>query len=182
MAPSHPIQIITAAVLFAASLAIGFVAAPAHAVTETAGDWTSYRNARYGFMIAYPSALFVANPEKESADGRAIVSIDGRARLLVGAFENSDQTRLSDYRAFLLKESYADADIDYAPVRDKWFVLSGTRDGNMFYERVTFTCGGRLINSWAMVYPSAERHTYDRVVERVAKSYAAGAGAKGNCE
>jgi hypothetical protein len=38
-------------------------------------------------------------------------------------------------------------------VRDTWFVLSGTRDGTIFYERVTFTCGGKLINSWAMLYP-----------------------------
>lgn len=155
---------------------------PALAVSERAADWTSYRNARYGFMIAYPTALFAPDPEKESDQGRAVVSADGRARLLVGAFENADQTSLADYRAVLLKESYAGAAIDYAPVRDKWFVLSGTRDGNMFYERVTFTCGGRIINSWAMVYPAVERRTYDRVVERVARSYAPGAGAGGNCE
>ena len=52
-----------------------------------------------------------------------------------------------------------------------WFVLSGTRDGTMFYERVTFTCGGRRINSWAMLYPVAERRLYDRIVEQVARSY-----------
>ena len=171
---SRPYFILAVAALLAAS--------PVKAVSQQAGDWTSYRNARYGFMIAYPTALFAADPEKESDQGRAVVSADGRARLLIGAFENADQASLADYRAFLLKESYADAAIDYAPVRDKWFVLSGTRDGNMFYERVTFTCGGRIINSWAMVYPAAERRTYDRVVERVARSYAAGAGAKGNCE
>jgi hypothetical protein len=40
---------------------------------------------------------------------------------------------------------------------------------------VTFTCGGRLINSWAMIYPAAERQLYNRVVEQVARSYRAGA-------
>lgn len=164
------------------TIAAMFVTSPLHAVSQIVDDWTSYRNARYGFMIAYPNALFAADPEKESPQGRALVSIDGRARLLVGAFENPDQTSLLDYRAFLLKESYAEAVLDYAPVRHKWFVLSGTRDGQMFYERVSFTCGGRLINSWAMVYPAVERRIYDRVVERVARSYVAGAGAKGNCE
>jgi hypothetical protein len=63
-------------------------------------------------------------------------------------------------------------------VRDTWFVLSGARDGTIFYERVTFTCGGRVINSWALLYPQAERRRYDRVVEQVARSYGAGAG---NC-
>jgi hypothetical protein len=57
-------------------------------------------------------------------------------------------------------------------------VLSGTRDGVMFYERVTFTCGGRRINSWAMLYPAAERGLYDRIVEQVARSYRAG---EANC-
>ena len=64
---------------------------------------------------------------------------------------------LRDYRSLVLQQSYAGADIDYAPVSGSWFVLSGTRDGVMFYERVTFTCGGRRINSWAMLYPAAER-------------------------
>ena len=49
----------------------------------------------------------------------------------------------------------------------------------MFYERVTFTCGGRLINSWAMLYPAAERRLYDRIVEQVARSYRAGEGSCG---
>ena len=83
------------------------------------------------------------------------------------------------YRAFVLQQSYPGADIDYAPVRDTWFVLSGTRDGMMFYERVTFTCGGRLINSWAMLYPAAERQLYDRIVEHVARSYRAGTASCG---
>jgi hypothetical protein len=77
-----------------------------------------------------------------------------------------------------LQQSYPGADIDYAPIGPTWFVLSGTRDGIMFYERVTFTCGGRLINSWAMLYPAAERRVWDRIVEQVARSYRAG---EGNC-
>ena len=173
------------ALFLAPLLACGLLpgaAQPAGAVSEPPGDWTLYRNARFGFMIAYPTRLFAPDPERESPDGRAVVSADGRARLLVGAFENADRLSLQDYREFLLRESYAGASIDYAPVKDRWFVLSGTRDGSMFYERVTFTCGGRYINSWAMLYPVSERRLYDRVVERVAKSYAAGAGASGNCD
>jgi hypothetical protein len=154
----------------------------AWAASERAGGWTSYRNARYGFMIAYPSGVFAPDPERESEEGRAVVSADGRARLLVGAFDNAEGTTLAQYREFLLKESYPGATLDYAPVKERWFVLSGTQSDKMFYERVTFTCGGRIINSWAMVYPLAERRVYDRIIERVAKTYTAGAGARGTCE
>ena len=42
-----------------------------------------------------------------------------------------------------MQENYAGADIDYAPVRGKWFVLSGTMGEREFYERVSFTCDGQ---------------------------------------
>ena len=106
------------------------------------------------------------------------VSRDGNARLLAGALPNVDGMSLRDYRSLVLQQSYPGAAIDYAPVRDTWFVLSGIRNGTMFYERVTFTCGGRRINSWAMLYPVAERRFYDRIVEQVHRSYRAGGG---NC-
>ena len=73
-----------------------------------------------------------------------------------------------------MAENYSGADLDYAPVRKRFFVVSGTRGDMHFYERVSFTCGGRLINSWALLYPVAERHIYDRVVEAV--NTLAGAG------
>ena len=70
----------------------------------------------------------------------------------------------------------------YAPVRGKWFVISGTMGDQEFYERVSFTCGGQLINSWAMIYPKSERRFYNRVVEAVARTYSPGAGRTGQCD
>ena len=137
----------------------------------------TYRNPLYGFSISYPTAHF-SPQEPLAAEGRVWVSQDGSARLLAGGLPNEDGLSLRQYRELVLRESYQGADVDYAPVRDTWFVLSGTRDGMIFYERVTFTCGGRIINSWALVYPEAERRLYDRVVEQVARSYRAGAA---NC-
>ncbi len=61
-------------------------------------------------------------------------------------------------------------------------MLSGERNDETFYERVSFTCGGKLINSWAMLYPTSERKTYDRVVEAVARTYTPGAGRTGFCD
>ena len=101
---------------------------------------------------------------------------------MVGAFENEEQTTIAAYRDYLLRENYPGANIDYAPVHDRWFVLSGTIGDKEFYERVSFTCGGRLINSWAMVYPKAENAFYDRIVEAIARTYSPGAGHSGNCD
>ncbi|HEY5830120.1 MAG: hypothetical protein ACAH24_09300 [Hyphomicrobiaceae bacterium] len=148
------------------------------ALAAGAQDFATYRNERHGFSLSYPAGTFAEGPSP-SADGGVFVSRDGNARLLAGALPNDGGMGLRDYRAFVLKQSYPDAAIDYAPVRDSWFVLSGTRDGMMFYERVTFTCGGRLINSWAMLYPATERQVYDRIVEQVARTYRPGAASCG---
>lgn len=156
--------------------------APASSAGTSVGDWTTYRNARHGFTIAYPTARFPEDPANESEDGRLLVSKDGVARLLVGAFSNAESSTLDGYRTYLIENNYVGAQIDYAPVRDKWFVLSGTRDGTMFYERVSFTCGGKLINSWALLYPASERRTWDPVLERIARTYSAGAGRNGTCD
>ncbi len=165
---------------------LGAIVVSHSAFPATAGtrfdEWATLKNARHGFAIAYPTAVFEQKTAPNSEDGRVLVSKDGKAKLLVGAFDNAEENSLEAYRQFLLNEQYAGADVDYAPVRQRWFVLSGTRNGEIFYQRVSFTCGGKLINSWAMLYPQTERKLYDRVVEAVAKTYSPGAGRTGACD
>jgi hypothetical protein len=144
--------------------------APGVAAQEQPGIAT-YRNERHGFSLNYPADTFAPQPPAADGEGRVFVSRDGNARLLAGALPNADGVNLRDYRSLVLQQSYQGADIDYAPLGATWFVLSGIRDGVMFYERVTFTCGGRLINSWALLYPAADRRTFDRIVEQIARSY-----------
>lgn len=159
----------------------GFAAAMAALASSAAAQgWQRVEDARYGFMIAYPGELFA--PRKASENGHVFVSPDGRAQLLVGAFENEDGTTLAEYRAQILAENYAGAEIDFAKMKRRWFIVSGTRGNLHFYERVHFTCGGRLINSWALLYPASERRLYDRVVEAIAPTFTPGAGPTGNCE
>ena len=161
------------------SMAAGLLSLATPVVTaQEQGGIATYRNERHGFSLSYPAGTFAAQPPPTDAEGRVFVSRDGNARLLAGALPNADGVNLRGYRSLVLQQSYPGAAIDYAPMRDNWFVLSGIRDGVMFYERVTFTCGGRRINSWAMLYPAAERRLYDRIVEQVARSYRPG---EGNC-
>lgn len=154
----------------------------AHAARARIGQWETIESARYGFAIAYPGSVFTPGRSAPSEDGHVLVSRDGAARLLVGAFDNETSATLAEYRAQLLAENYAGADLDYAPVKNRWFVVSGTQGDMHFYERVSFTCGGRVINSWALLYPVAERHVYDRIVEAIARTYTPGARRAGQCD
>jgi hypothetical protein len=145
-------------------------------------DWSTVENERFGFLLAYPGSIFAPREGSSPDEGTVLVSRDGNARLAVAAFENENEATLEEYRDQLLSENYNGAKIDYAPVKKKWFVVSGTRGEMHFYERVSFTCGGKLINSWALLYPAAERGLYDRVVEAIAESYTPGAGRSGECD
>ena len=144
-------------------------------------DWATVHNERHGFTIAYPVSVFEQKGAPKTDQGRVLVSKDGKAKLLIGAFDNSENSSLKASRDYLMEGQWAGSDIDYAPIRQKWFVLSGTRNGEIFYERVSVTCGGKLINSWVMTYPAAERKVYDRVLEAIARTYLPGAGKAGSC-
>jgi hypothetical protein len=160
-------------------------AGPSRGAGDWRKDWATLQNERHGFLIAYPVEVFQQKAAPTTDEGRILFSPDGKAQLLVGAFTNDEGMTLRDYRAYLLQESYPGAVLDYAPVQGNWFVLSGTLANREFYERVSFTCGGRLINSWAMVYPvepQAQNRFYDRVVEAIARTYTPGAGRSGNCD
>jgi hypothetical protein len=145
-------------------------------------DWATLKNERHGFAIAYPVDVFEQKSAPTTDEGRVLLSKDGKAKLLVGAFENADNNSLAEYRQFLLDNQYAGAAIDYSAGKERWFVLSGIRDDEIFYQRVSFTCGGKLINSWAMLYPAAERKTYDTVLTAIARTYTPGAGRSGACD
>lgn len=171
------IRSLTRPLLFAGLIAAAAGLSAAAGMAQERGDLATYRNDRHNFSLSYPAAQFVALPAATD-DGRIFVSQDGNARLLVGALPNLDGRSLRAYRDFVLGASYPGAEVDYAPVRDTWFVLSGVHNGKMFYQRVTFSCGGRLIKSWALLYPPAERAVYDRIVEQVARTFRS---SDGNC-
>ena len=160
--------------LLIAGLLMATLALPtARSVAQDSGGLATYRNERHGFSLSYPAGQFIALPSA-TEDGRQFVSKDGSARLLVGTLPNFDNKNLRDYRTFVLSESYPGAKVDYAPLRDTWFVVSGIHNGMVFYQRVNFTCGNRSINSWAVVFTEGQKAVYDPVIEQVHRDYRLG--------
>ena len=143
-----------------------------------AEDWKEYRNERFGLSLYYPADVFMSDRTTEAGDGQLFVSQIGNARLLVGGLINDSGHSPASYQGYLARESYSQYQIDYRPIGQNWFVLSGEENGRVFYEKVMFSCGGRLINSFALLYSTDERETFDRMVERVEKSFRPGQ----NCE
>jgi hypothetical protein len=145
-------------------------------------DWATVTSETRGFAISYPAHLFTTEGGKVSADGQVLVSRDGKAKLVIGAFLNDEGLSMLEYRTQILEQNYPTAKLDFAPIRASYFVVSGTMGDQHFYERVSFTCGGKLINSWALLYTVDSRATYDQAIDAMSGTYAPGRGAGGACQ
>jgi hypothetical protein len=158
-------------------LIILFGSLPASALPQQSNlGWTQFRNERFGLALRYPAEVFVAQRSSDWGDGDLFETPDGKGRLLVGAIENSESFSPRSYQAFIARQSYPGLRIDYAPVGQSWAVLSGTLGQTMVYEKIMFSCGGTVINSFAMTYPITERRFFDPLVEAIEDTFKPGHG------
>ena len=74
--------------------------------------WTEFHNSRFGLHLQYPSAVFSAQRSSEAGDGDLFTTSDNSAKLLVGAFENSDDHSPASYQRFVLRQSYPGLRVD----------------------------------------------------------------------
>ena len=151
------------------------LSATAEARDPSAGTgWTEYRNDRFGFSLRYPSHIFSVERTAEAGDGQVFVAQESDARLLVGALANDSGYTPAAYQEFVARRSYGSFEIGYRRLGGTWFVLSGEGNGKTFYEKVMFSCGGRTINSFAMIYPTEQRHVFDPIVEGIEDTFRPG--------
>ncbi len=160
----------------AAFLAFGVV------TVVQAGPVQEYRNEKHGFSLQVPADVFVEGISRNPEAGNVWISRDGQARLSAVAGSNETGETLDSYRRFVMEQTYAGARFDYTPVRENWFVLSGIKGNQVFYERITFVCDGRYIYGWQMFYPVARKRFYDRVVEDIHRHYRVGRRQTGRCD
>jgi hypothetical protein len=157
------------------SLALGLFGLTGIAQAQPASGWLDHRNEKYGFSLKYPGDIFKPERTTEAGDGHAFVSMDGKARLLVGVLENTSGFTPATYQDHVAQQSYGRFKVTYRPLGKSWFALSGEGNDQIFYEKVIFSCSGRLINSFAMIYPVDRRDVFDPLVERIEDSFQAGA-------
>jgi hypothetical protein len=160
--------------LRALTIVVGLISLLGSSAARAAHDWVPYVNARFGFSLRYPANLFEPERRSEAGDGQVFAGIRGRGRLLVGALENSDGQTVGSYMNMIRQESYAEYKVDYAPLGATWFVLSGQNDRDVFYEKVIFSCSGRIINSFALIYPIESKREFDPIVEGIEKTFRPG--------
>jgi hypothetical protein len=156
------------------TIIVGVLAFMTSTAARDAFEWVPYVNERFGFSFRYPANLFEPERRSEAGDGEVFAGIRGRGRLLVGALRNNDGHSVGSYMNMIRQQSYAGYNVDYAPRGATWFVLSGENDRDVFYEKVIFSCSGRLINSFALIYPIESKREFDPIVEGIEKTFRPG--------
>ncbi|MGB6731229.1 MAG: hypothetical protein WBE84_08720 [Xanthobacteraceae bacterium] len=81
---------------------------------------------------------------------------------------------LAKYRDYIVKNLDPSSTVTYETRGKNWFVISGTKTGNIFYEKHLLSHG--MNEDFVMSYPASAKQVYDPIVARMAKSFRSGKG------
>ena len=127
----------------------------------------SQRDAGLGFAYSYPPDLF----QEIEGDGKPsfhyFETPNSDAKFLVGGWNNRASRSPESFKQWLIANAGGYDEVTYHPRGRSWFVLSGYRGDQIYYEKVMFSCRQDIVNVIAITYPVAERKLYDPIVERM---------------
>ena len=129
----------------------------------------TYVNARFGQSCTFPDEIFNnAMPEPENGDGQQWLSVDG-ASLTCSGIYNVDNDTPQGFVAQEKSSTEPDYKVTYSKTGKNWAVLSGTKDGKVFYERRLFGKDDVIRTVW-VEYPASLKAKYDPLAGAIAKS------------
>ncbi|MEO9788758.1 MAG: hypothetical protein ABJF67_14270 [Aurantimonas coralicida] len=140
------------------SVAALALAAALTAVAPANADDVTYRNERFGTTASFPAEAFPDQlPAPTNGDGLGWSSPEGAEIFIYARPREPGETPQA------VVGQRADTDeVTYDRSGNRWAVVSGYRDGRIFYERYIFR--GGLVHSVSIRYPESERATYDKLV------------------
>lgn len=136
--------------------------------------WETYTNPRFGTAADFPSSIFsVRNQPPDNGDGQSFQSSDGRAQLSIYGQHNAGADTPKSYL-----ENYVDQQgVSYRRVTSRYYVVSGVRDGSIFYQRCNFSADrDGIIDCLNVSYPIQEKAAWDSIVARLSQSLRPGHG------
>lgn len=135
-------------------------------------EWSSARDPDLGFSYSYPNFLFTRIEGDGKPSFHYFASED--AKFLVGGWNNAAGQSPESFKRWVMEHVGGYDELTYRPRGRSWFVLSGYRGDQIYYEKVMFSCGGELVSVFAITYPVSRRDVYDPVVERMENTFKPG--------
>lgn len=134
--------------------------------------YSTYTNNRYAYQIEYPLGLLIPSKvEDASNSGEIFYSKNKEVEMRVWGEYNALFKTWREECDFELKDLGAAA--TYTVLKPGWFVISGVKDGKIFYQKTLLRKLKEIdvFYTFTIEYPPAERAKFDAVVERIAKSF-----------
>jgi hypothetical protein len=134
-------------------------------------EYRTYHNARFDYSISYPANLLIPQGKSVNGDGQRFLSRDGRTELMVyGAYNSLDQT----LREVFEQESGRSTEhpnrvVTYKVLRDDWFVVSGTENARIFYQKTMLR--NSTFKTFRIEYEKNEKQTFDSITAFIARSF-----------
>ncbi|MFD2058005.1 hypothetical protein ACFSQT_34475 [Mesorhizobium calcicola] len=139
------------------------------AATNAVAAPFTYVNERFGTACTFPDDIFIdRQPEPENGDGQVWLSADG-ASLICSGILNIDDDTPKGFVATAKASDEAGYKVTYGKAGKDWAVLSGLKEGKIFYERRLFGRDGVIRTVW-IDYPPALKSKYDPLVGAIAGS------------
>lgn len=138
------------------------------AVCARTAEYGCYTNHKYGYVAAWPKRYLKAQGEADSGDGQTFASNDGRSAMACWAY-------FSDVTGQTLKEALEEAagdgqaQVTYKHLGRDFFVVSGFKEGRIFYRKTIQTHGVRA--SFELSYDPSLKQAFDPVVKDVSRSF-----------
>ena len=131
-----------------------------------AEEWLRYQDPRFGISTLYPADLLSDRFMTETG-----ATFSGAGGSLEISAAQRDVHSIPELRG-LMAETPGYDDVTYSPEGRNWLVVSGFRDGDIFYEKYFVRDG--IVEGFALEYPSSARGTFDPVVETIEDSFRPG--------
>ena len=138
--------------------------------TFAQNEYQTYRNARFDYSIAYPSALLIPQGEAENGDGQKFLSRDGRAEVMVFGSHNAlDQSFRDAYEEAAGTSQHPNRSVTYKVLRGDWFVVSGTKGKKTFYQKTILRDG--VFKTFRIEYDTDQKLIFNPVTTKIAASF-----------
>lgn len=141
---------------------------PTNQATNNSIDVSTYRNARFGFSVRYPST-WVRGQESTNGDGCIISPQDGTIEVTVSGSNNTlnETTQAAYYRTLNVAKQRGIP--GFHTVSDDWYVVTYT-DGTFIYYVKGFVGAGSE-NKLHIKYLQSKKDQYQDVVQQLENGF-----------
>lgn len=146
------------------------VEANVSAVCGMTDVYVCYTNHKYGYLLAWPKKLLVAQGESDAGDGQLFTAPDDRAELACWAEFNS-VLKQSLKKAFQEAQQEPGLQVTYKSLGKDFFVVSGIKDAKVLYRKTVMTT---LVQAtFVLTYDQTLKDEFNPLVGDIAKSFIA---------